>query len=77
LCDGAWFVVQKLAARYEIDLQRVDITDDGNTHLFSLYCHDIPVVHLDGAEILRHRVSERKLREQLDALGVPKRPTPA
>ncbi len=73
LCDAAWFVVKKLHVRFDFDLEKVDITDANQTALFSLYCHDIPVIHFNGKEAFRHRVSERKLRQLLESEGVLKR----
>ena len=65
LCDSAWFVIKKLRQRIEFDLERIDITDPKHTKWFGLYCNDIPVVHINGTEVCRHRVSERALRRRL------------
>ncbi len=65
LCDAAWFVVCKLRRRFEFELERVDLTGPGNGAVYGLYCNDIPVVHLNGREVSRHRVSERDLRRLL------------
>jgi hypothetical protein len=46
-------------------LERVDISAPGNERWFDAYRHDIPVVHLNGEEIFRHHVDERRLRELL------------
>lgn len=67
LCDAAWFVVQKLRMRHPFDLERIDITAPENARWFALYCNDIPVVHLNGCEVSRHRVEERRLRELLES----------
>jgi glutaredoxin len=66
LCDAAWFVVNKLRLRLDFELERVDISAPGQSNAYALYCHDIPVVHLNGVEVFKHRVSERKLRELLE-----------
>jgi len=66
LCESAWFVVQKLRSRVPFDLQRVDITEPCNERWYALYVNDIPVVHIDGREVFKHRVSERALRERLE-----------
>ncbi len=66
LCDAAWFVVNKLRRRFEFELERIDITDSGQSRWYALYCNDIPVVHLNGQEVSRHRVSERALRKLLE-----------
>ena len=66
LCDAAWFVVRKLCGRFDVEIERVDITEAGQERWFGLYCNDIPVVHVNGREVFRHRVSERRLREVLE-----------
>lgn len=66
LCEAAWFVIQKLRQRIDFRVQRVDITEAGNGRWYALYCNEIPVVHLNGEEVFRNRVSERKLRELLE-----------
>ncbi len=70
LCEPVWFVLKKLQSRCGYDLQRVDISDSANQEAYNLYCHDIPVVFVNGEEFCRHRLSERALREHLDRLGV-------
>ena len=66
LCEAAWFVIQKLRLRIDFAVERVDITETGNGQWYALYCNEIPVVHLNGEEVFRNRVSERKLRELLE-----------
>ena len=65
LCEAAWFVVRKVADQIGAELERVDISATGQEHWYDLYRHDIPVVHLDGREIVRHRVDEKALRARL------------
>ncbi len=67
LCQAAWFVVDKLRRRIDFDLKRVDITASGNEKWYALYCNDIPVIHVNGKEAFKHRVSERALRELLES----------
>lgn len=65
LCDAALFVVEKVRQQIPFDLQRVDITAPGFEITFRRYCHDIPVIHINGREVFRHRVDERTLRREL------------
>ncbi len=69
LCESAWFVLKKLQSRYGFTLERVDIASPGQEKAYNLYCHDIPVVYVNGSEFCRHRVNERALREHLDVLA--------
>ncbi len=68
LCDAAFFVVKKLQVRFGFQLTRVDISEPQNRQWFGLYGNDIPVVHVNGREVARHRVSERELRKMLDSI---------
>lgn len=65
LCDAAWFVVDKVARAHGVPVERVDISAPESSAWYALYAEHIPVVHLDGVEIFRHRVDERRLRELL------------
>jgi hypothetical protein len=65
LCDAAWFVVDKVARAHGVPVERVDISAPESSAWHALYAEHIPVVHLDGVEIFRHRVDERRLRELL------------
>lgn len=66
LCDSAEFVINKLGMRFDIEVERVDITAPGNGKWFALYSNEIPVVHLNGRRIMQGRISERRLRRLLD-----------
>ncbi|MHC4608995.1 MAG: glutaredoxin family protein, partial [Planctomycetota bacterium] len=46
-------------------LERVDISAPGSEPWAELYGQHIPVVHLNGEEVFRHRVDERRLRQML------------
>lgn len=59
LCDLAKEVVE----RCRVEFQIVDIS--GNAELETRYGQDIPVILLDGVEIARHFVRERKLLKLL------------
>lgn len=65
LCRSAWYVIQRVRIHIRFDLKSVDITAPGNEQWFDLYHEHIPVVHLDGLEIFRHRVDERILERHL------------
>ena len=63
LCRAALYVVERVRTGVNFDLEIVDILEPKNKQWFDAYRHDIPVVHLNGHEIFRHRVDERRLRE--------------
>lgn len=60
LCDRAKEVLQRCRVEFEV----VDIS--GNPELETRYGRDIPVILLDGKEVARHFVRERKLLELLN-----------
>ncbi len=59
MCDRAKEVIE----RCRVECAVVDIS--GNAELEARYGQDIPVILLDGVEIARHFVRERKLLELL------------
>ncbi len=65
LCDGALYVIHRVRAQIDFELETIDISAPGNEKWFDAYQHDIPVVHLDAQEIFRHHVNERQLRDLL------------
>lgn len=67
LCDAALYVIERVRRATPFDLDIVDISATGQERWFVAYRNDIPVVHLDGVEVFRHRVDERGLRGLLDA----------
>jgi len=66
LCEAAWFVIDKVRREIPFEWEKVDIAAPGNKTALERYGEHIPVVHLDGQEIFRHRVDERKLRDLLE-----------
>jgi hypothetical protein len=48
-----------------VSLTVVDITQKQEKKWFFLYKHDIPVVHLDGIEIARHKLTREELAKRL------------
>ena len=65
LCRGALYVIERVRARIPFELVSVDITAHENERWFEAYRHDIPIVHLNGKEIFRHHIDERRLHKLL------------
>ncbi len=65
LCDAALYVIERVRRHIPFELETVDISAAENERWHTLYRDHIPVVHLDGTEIFRHRVDERTLRRML------------
>lgn len=65
LCRSALYVVERVRKRMAFELECLDISAQGQERWLEAYRHDIPVVHLNGREIFRHRVSEQTLERHL------------
>lgn len=63
LCDEAKEVLQPYKNRFI--LQEVDITLPENSTWYERYKFDIPVFHLNGQFLMKHRVNTSKLETQL------------
>lgn len=46
------------------------IDDPANKVWFEKYKHEIPVIHINGRFIMKHRVNERLLRKTLNTLEI-------
>jgi len=64
LCERAKEVAERCKGKVDFTLEVVDISQ--NPELLERYRNDIPVILLDGSEIARHFVRERKLLELLE-----------
>jgi len=70
LCVPVKFVLHKAQRRFAFRLEEVDIAVAGNEHHLAAFTNDIPVVHLEGREIARHRLEEPALLKALQEAGV-------
>ncbi len=59
-------MLQRVRSQIPFELESIDICAPGQEKWLDAYRYDIPVVHLNGREIFRHRVNERQLRELLE-----------
>jgi glutaredoxin len=63
LCDDAWRLLIELRARYQFELESMDI--DGDPELARLYGEKVPVLVINGQERLWGRVNRVLLERQL------------
>ena len=63
LCERAKEVIARCQQQVNFVLEEVDISQ--KPELFERYRNDIPIILLDGQEVARHVVRERKLLELL------------
>ncbi len=63
LCERAKEVIERCRQKAEFETEVVDISQ--KPELLEHFRNDIPVIFLDGQEIARHVVRERKLLELL------------
>ncbi|XP_025902398.1 glutaredoxin-like protein C5orf63 homolog [Nothoprocta perdicaria] len=66
LCDEAKEVLEPYKKRFV--LQEVDITLPENSSWYEKYKYDIPVFHLNGKFLMKHRVDIKKFENQLAKL---------
>ena len=76
LCDVATDVIQGVLATLpppaaHVRLEHVDIEDPAQDTWRRAYRYDIPVIHLDGKPIMKHRVDAERLRALLLARTPP------
>jgi len=63
LCDKAKLLVERVAQDIPLEIDEVDITQD--TELYDRYRYAIPVIALDGREVMAGKVTEFWLRKAL------------
>lgn len=67
LCSAALQVVGPVAQRWNIPVEIKDIDDPAtDTLLRALYDHAVPVVHLNGREVARHRIEPPQLEQAIE-----------
>ncbi|XP_009996456.1 PREDICTED: glutaredoxin-like protein C5orf63 homolog [Chaetura pelagica] len=66
LCDEAKEVLEPYKRRFI--LQEVDITHPENSAWYDKYKYDIPVFHLNGKFLMKHRVDIQKFEDRLTQL---------
>jgi hypothetical protein len=68
LCEDMYAVVRSALQGTGVAVIEHDITRDLET--FMRFRHDIPVLHVDGREVARHRVAEPDLLASLRNAGI-------
>lgn len=63
LCDDARALLEELAGNVEFELREIDIRDD--PALFQRYRYRIPVIAIDGSEVLEGRIDATDLAHAL------------
>jgi glutaredoxin len=67
LCDDARELLEALAGERDFELRELDIV--GDTALFERYRYRIPVIVVDGREVLEGRIAAAELAAALGASG--------
>jgi glutaredoxin len=63
LCSEAEAVIRQVAVRRRFRLEKINILDDPSLH--DEFRTEIPVIHVDGQEIARHRLTAFALEAAL------------
>jgi glutaredoxin len=67
LCDSARHVIEQAAQRTRFNLEIINIDAEGQQHWLDQYDHHVPVIHIHGREIARHKLDPGTLRQHLHA----------
>ena len=70
LCEDVRLLLDELQPRYGYVVEEIDIT--GRDDLFARYRYDVPVVLMNGVEIARGRIDDRRLVELIQAGHAPR-----
>ncbi|KAK9763884.1 hypothetical protein K7432_009070 [Basidiobolus ranarum] len=65
LCHEAKNTLLKVRKIYPFEFKEIDIQQPENRKKWEKYTFDIPVLHLNGEEIMMHSVDETKLTDTL------------
>lgn len=65
LCDPVKYVIQRVQQKIPFEFLETNIDEERHKEWNDAYKYDIPVVHLDGQEIARHKLKEADLIEAL------------
>lgn len=71
LCDKAKSAIRAATSlhRLPVELREVDI--DSDPELYASYNDDVPVIHVNGVEAFRHRVTPEELAAYVKSVGAP------
>ena len=69
LCDKAKEILKKVQAEIPFSLREVDIST--SRELMEKYQYLIPVVAIDGGEVLISKITEFRFRQALQRAGTP------
>lgn len=65
LCHQSLEILQRLTGEFDLEIEEVDITRDPALH--DRYRYTIPVVVIDGKQVLESKIAEHYLRRALSA----------
>jgi hypothetical protein len=68
LCEDMRAIIDAVLEGNGITVTEIDITRD--LALFVRFCHDVPVLEVDGREVSRHRTTKATLVAALRAAGI-------
>ena len=65
ICQDVQYKIQKLQQSLKFDFETVDIELPSNKEFLKRYIYDIPVIHLNGQEIMRHGIDEDAFKKAI------------
>jgi hypothetical protein len=70
LCDPVKFILKRNQQHFSYDYEEINISSPGQEQWHKLYDTEIPVVHINGQEVARHKLNERtfiqKLKQEME-----------
>ncbi|KAK2157797.1 hypothetical protein LSH36_184g02064 [Paralvinella palmiformis] len=62
---GVLFIIRSVPSIQTVEFERVDIMLPKNKEWYDKYKYDIPVFHMDGEFLMKHRVDLERFKQKL------------
>ena len=66
ICLDVHYRIKKLQPILKFELESVDIELTENKQYLRQYYHDIPVIHMNGKEVMRHGLDEEAFKSAIE-----------
>jgi 4a-hydroxytetrahydrobiopterin dehydratase len=71
LCDEAKASIRAAASLHHLPVTLREVDVDADAGLKARYTNDVPVIHVDGVEAFRHRVTPEQFAAYVTGVGAP------
>ncbi|NOY65764.1 MAG: glutaredoxin family protein [Nitrospirae bacterium] len=66
LCIAAEEMLNGLEEKYQLDIEKIDITSDDE--IYELYRYDVPVIELEDGSVFHGRIKRKEILQRLNEL---------